>query len=396
MTERLSNWALALAALPLLAHAACADPLASETPPLDSERDAAGEDAEPDAGSSQEDDASLDADAGSLDAGEEAAALDGSLSDGAPTGDDAAADEDAYPALLSQTGLYTDIARGVVHRDAQAFEPRYALWSDAAAKQRWVMLPKKTQIDTSDMDAWVFPVGTKVFKEFRSQGIRVETRMLHKVADKRWLMVAYRWRADQRDADACPQGDENTHGTAHDIPSEKLCADCHDASQDAVLGVSALQMSHSRAGLNLERLKRARLLSRAPERAFAIPGGPVVEQALGYLHANCGHCHREGTATHKRLLKRAPFTGGPILWERTDALDAPHYTVGYRSTLNQPNGVLPELPIIAPGEPDASELFIRISQRGPGSLQMPPIGTELVDEQGVQVIRAWIESLPKP
>lgn len=323
-------------------------------------------------------DAAADPSTGTTDAG----------SDAAPTGDG------GYPQLLSQTGLYQNILVDMTKGDVMAVQPRFALWSDAAVKRRWLHLPAGSQIDTSNMDAWVFPVGTKAWKEFRSNGVRVETRMLHKVAKDRWVMMAYRWRADQSEADALPAGEVNALGTTHDIPDQMLCARCHN-SQDVLLGVSALQLSHDQVGVNLSSLAVSGRLSKPPVSSFKIPGGTLAENALGYLHANCGHCHRPGTAVYAQILKRPPNTGGPILWERTDALDTLEHTVGYASTVLQANSVLPDLHIIEPGYPDKSELVIRASQRGVGTLQMPPIGTEVVDEAGLKQIRDWITSLKK-
>ena len=47
-----------------------------------------------------------------------------------------------------------------------AFTPTWRLWTDGAVKRRWVSLPPGGTIDTSDPDRWVFPVGTRFFKEF--------------------------------------------------------------------------------------------------------------------------------------------------------------------------------------------------------------------------------------
>ena len=44
---------------------------------------------------------------------------------------------------------------------------------DRAAKRRWIQLPEGATIDTSDMDYWQFPVGTKLWKEFVRDGVRV-------------------------------------------------------------------------------------------------------------------------------------------------------------------------------------------------------------------------------
>src|SRR5262245_17394980 len=73
-------------------------------------------------------------------------------------------DDDAVrelPERLSQTGLYASAATEPIATDVLSFRPQFELWSDGARKRRWIRLPPETRIDTSDMDAWQFPVGTK-------------------------------------------------------------------------------------------------------------------------------------------------------------------------------------------------------------------------------------------
>src|ERR1019366_5145150 len=66
-------------------------------------------------------------------------------------------------------------------------------------KTRWIYLPPGQKIDTTDMDEWTFPVGTKIFKEFSlpqgdaSPGTRIETRLLWKHAPKTWYRTTYAW-----------------------------------------------------------------------------------------------------------------------------------------------------------------------------------------------------------
>lgn len=55
---------------------------------------------------------------------------------------------------------------------------------------------------------------------------------------------------------------------------------------------------------------------------------------------------------------------------------------------------LPEARIIAAGDPTRPVLSSRIAGRGPG--QMPQLATHVVDEQGLAVVREWIESLAAP
>jgi hypothetical protein len=48
--------------------------------------------------------------------------------------------------------------------------------------------------------------------------------------------------------------------------------------------------------------------------------------------------------------------------------------------------------ILAPGAPERSALLHRMRSRRPSS-QMPPLGTVLPDEEGVELVRRWIEGL---
>ncbi len=86
--------------------------------------------------------------------------------------------------LLSQMGLYSDIPAQELAQGVIPFEPAHVLWADGADKRRFLKLPPGTQIDTSDMDHWQFPVGTKVFKEFALNGQRLETRMIERAAKR--------------------------------------------------------------------------------------------------------------------------------------------------------------------------------------------------------------------
>lgn len=96
------------------------------------------------------------------------------------------------PTQLSATGLFADVATGTLAPDVHTFEPSFALWSDGAEKRRWIWIPPGTTIDATDPDDWSFPVGTKFWKEFSRDGVRVETRLLQRVGplDDDWVGVA--------------------------------------------------------------------------------------------------------------------------------------------------------------------------------------------------------------
>ena len=53
--------------------------------------------------------------------------------------------------------------------------------------------------------------------------------------------------------------------------------------------------------------------------------------------------------------------------------------------------------IVKPGDPAASAIYYRMSHRNDATMsnvQMPPIGTEVVDDKGVKTITDWIKALP--
>ena len=299
--------------------------------------------------------------------------------------------EDGSPLLLSQTGLYladmVTLAEGV-----RPFEPRFMLWSDGATKRRWIWLPEDAQIDTSEMDYWQFPVGTRVFKEFSRDGVRIETRMLTKRERGGWQRVAYQWRDDQLEADALLEGATDASGTDHDIPSQEDCGTCHFRTPDKVLGFSAIQLAWDNPdpeAWTLTRLEEAGKLTNPPP-AIALPGSETAQVALGYMHANCGHCHNQQSSVTTRVTVS--------FWLSTALLgsveETPTYTSSVCKDIELEEGGVPGVDkILDPGFPETSSVFRRVDTRGE-EYAMPPLGTELVDtEGGRQAIEAWILSL---
>ena len=181
---------------------------------------------------------------------------------------------DGPPPALRDTGLYADFDTLVVDPRHLAFAPQYPLWTDGASKRRWISLPPGTAIDASDPDAWVFPPGTRFWKEFSFAGRRVETRLLERLTDGQWRYAAYEWSADGRDARLAPgQGRRAAFplgdGKAHAIPSVSDCRVCHEARR---LRCSGSACSSSRptaipAALHAE--------ARRPRRASTSPTWPT-------------------------------------------------------------------------------------------------------------------------
>lgn len=277
-------------------------------------------------------------------------------------------------------------ATGIDDSDVWEIEPQYPLWSDGAEKRRWLWLPPGTQINTDDMDNWVFPVGTKAWKEFSRDGLKIETRLLEKRAEGDWAMVAYAWNADQTEAVPAPAGGVvDALGTGHDIPSGEDCEACHANLSDTLIGVSAIQLDHGGDGLTLPTLDGHGMLTTRPGGSYPLPGDESAQQALGYLHANCGNCHNDRNS-HNPLR----------LWLTTGELDSVAATPTYRTTVGVETSADP-LPgtdattIIVPGDPAASLLYLRMTRRTKGA--MPWLGSEQVDSAGSAAVANWINAL---
>jgi mono/diheme cytochrome c family protein len=105
---------------------------------------------------------------------------------------------------------------------------------------------------------------------------------------------------------------------------------------------------------------------------------PLAARARAYLHTNCAHCHRpSGPAPSALDLRYA------TLLSSTAACDAPPQSGDL--------GLGAAARIVAPGNPDASVLPARMGRRDTSA--MPPIASNVVDADGVALIREWIAAL---
>lgn len=281
------------------------------------------------------------------------------------------------PFLLSAVGLYRDIASKTLAPDLISYEPTYTLWSDGAAKDRHLRLPAGTQVDNSDPDHWQFPVGTVLFKEFRTPEKRLETRVIARTGtgERDYFFGAFVWRDDESDAVLAWDGANDVRGTAHDVPSNTQCGTCHNGEAGRVLGVSAVQTAKLTLPLTVQRVP------------YQMPGTKEQALALGYLHANCGHCHNpSGSARPDTDLMLRVSVAQQTVESASPYLSA----VGMK--LQSFMGADLKIRIV-PGQPEQSGLYYRMSQRGPRS-QMPPVATELTDPQGLAAVFAFISALP--
>ena len=309
---------------------------------------------------------------------------------------------DSAPARLAETGLYRDFAARTLAADVLSFTPQYPLWTDGAAKQRWILLPPGSAIDGSDIDHWQFPIGTRLWKQF-SFASTIETRYMQRRSDGSWLYATYLWTADGSDAVLAPERGvvgacEAADGKRHDVPGVVDCRLCHEGGRTPVLGFSALQLSSDRDALaphatpagpgdvDLDDLAERGLVRNLPAATRLIPPhitarSPSERAALGYLHGNCSSCHN-GDGPLQRLGLRFDYplaTSGVAPAIATAVGQPSQFTRGVAQTR------------LVAGDPAHSVLPLRLRATD-AMTQMPPFGRHLADTTAIALIEQWIRT----
>jgi uncharacterized repeat protein (TIGR03806 family) len=368
-------------------------------------------------------------------------AFDGNLYKLQPRDIDLEAVAAAFPKRLSDTGLFASVADNIPQEGLIPYELNLPFWSDYTVKDRYIALPEQGAIDFDEQAKWGFPVGTVFVKTFWmhmdrtnfTEPKRLETRLLIR-APHGWEPHTYIYNDEQTEAHLLDGSmikpiEVRTHDGVitqpYYFPSRSDCFACHTAAEGFVLGMTTRQMNHTLEYRGDEEnqismLDRLRVFQNSPERAveeleafpkwpfgnfdrsrpsagnganrngdgsehanrqsgesenrLKLPDGDKDELARAWLEVNCAVCHRpEGIAPHSRDMR---FHANP----------AEMRLVGEEPSQGQLGP--PGTELIKPGAPNESELFLRMSRRGPR--QMPPVSSKIVDPIGHAVIRDWI------
>ena len=310
------------------------------------------------------------------------------------------------PKTLSATGAFADLSSLTPNPGILPYSLNAPFWSDAAVKTRWFSVPDLSQrIEFSAEGNWEFPAGTVWIKHFeleRKAGDadsrrRLETRFLVQ-HDSGVYGMTYRWNDEQREAFLVPEeGMDETltieeNGVLREqvwrYPSRSECLSCHTKLGGGALGFSTAQLNRehqygdARANQILA-LAQAGYFAEPPESVAGLPrlasadedGQSLTHRVRSYLDANCSQCHQPG--------------GTAIgLWDAR--LEAEETGLVHGPLAN--NFIHPARRLIVPGDPQSSELLRRISSLG--SDRMPPLASNLLDREAIQLLRRWIAALP--
>ena len=323
------------------------------------------------------------------------------------------------PALLSQTGAFSDTTNRIAADGLIPYSPNTPLWSDGAVKSRYLAVPNNGGIITPDQqisflptNSWTFPAGTVFVKNFdlvvneTNASVplrRLETRLLVRDINGVVYGVTYKWRPDNSDADLLSGSlTENiliTNATgvstqAWYYPSPADCLTCHTPAANYVLGLNTRQLngnlnypSTGNTDNQLRTLNRLGLFNPAFDEAAITNfeklssltnlSASLEERARSYLDANCAQCHRPGgagitfDARYDTPLSQQNITNFPAA-----------FSLGVDNAC-----------IVKADDVWRSVLLSRINTNA-SAIKMPPLARSIIDTNAVQVFNDWINSLP--
>ncbi len=322
------------------------------------------------------------------------------------------------PALLSQTGVFTNTPAMTPVASLIPYAPNVQLFSDNAQKIRYFSVPNtgapltpSEQITYAPTNNWSFPAGTVFVKTFELQTntsdptslLRLETRLLVRDTNGAVYGVTYKWRSDYSDADLLSSSQTEaipiqTPGGIYTnlwyYPSPSDCLQCHTAVANYVLGANARQFNRTLTYSNgvtdneLRALNRAGLFNPAIDEATITNiealsaltnlSASYQQRARSYLDANCAQCHQPGGT-------------GPTFDARYDTLLAQQNIIGVPAVKG--NLGYDNVDIVTPDDVWRSSLYDRMNVVNP-LIQMPPLARNLIDTNAVEVMADWINSLP--
>ncbi|NNC95059.1 MAG: c-type cytochrome [Chitinophagales bacterium] len=280
-----------------------------------------------------------------------------------------------------------------------------ALFSDYASKKRFVYVPEGSKINFDTTDVLNFPLGSILIKHFyylRTDGSEdnIETRLLIRQTDA-WRAETYIWNEDQSDAQRTIVGETLELTTFANggnrtfnylVPNQNQCKNCHsDEGKLEPVGPQAQNLhkdypyDFGTANQLQTWMDRGILEDASLQQLTAWPkiddaSTSLNKRARAYLDVNCASCHhRYGSAANSGLYLET---------ENKDSL-----SVGiWKSPVAAGAGSGGFSYVIHPGMGDQSILLYRMISLELDE-RMPEIGRDLIHDEGVLLIRDWIDTM---
>ena len=306
------------------------------------------------------------------------------------------------PPLLSGTGCFESTNPLVPATGVIPYTILSPLWSDGAGKQRYFAIPNNSHVDVNDYGDLIFPVGSVLIKSFYLDSKPVETRLLMR-HNNGWGGYSYEWQYDNLgnpvDAQLLDASlTKNIAGHNWLYPDRLQCFECHTQVTNVALGPETRQLNTSYTNIvtnepenQLSNYETFGIFSSSLDNLLKITTYYSLDdnntsyelRAKSYLHANCAHCHQPGGPTPSAMDLRftTPLSAMNIC--DVDPLQGDLGVSGIKlvdpqGTFSQPNSVI-----------------VARMESLDESIRMPPLATDLVDDQALVVIKNWIDSLTR-
>ncbi len=296
------------------------------------------------------------------------------------------------PTNLSATGCFASTENKSYPDFVVPFDIESKLWSDGEQKTRLFAIPDGTSINTLSDGDFIYPDQSILIKNFINNNTYLETRLFMKHVTG-WVGYSYRWSDDQMDAvlvaGVLPEA-ISVNNIPHTIPSRGQCFSCHTSAVNISLGTEASQLNfimtypNNVQGNQLDALAGTGYLNAKPDASQITSmasiddnSATIESRARSYLHANCSGCHRPaGPASQIDFRIQTSLAD-------TMACDQVPASGGLS---------ISDARIIAPGDSGRSVLITRM-QSLDTNVRMPPLATQQVDIQAVDIMSQWIAGL---
>lgn len=300
------------------------------------------------------------------------------------------------PPTLSDTGWFGDLRTLTPGPSLVPFDVAVPFFSDHASKQRFITLPAGTAVDVDADGALIFPVGTAVVKTMSDPRMSsppwLEVRAWL-LTDDGWRPGTWIWDETIEDGVRIDDGvvlarphptDPQAPDAGWPVPSLSECVRCHGDVGPRPLAFVPRQLDHP-GDPGAASLVAAGVLTSTltPATPLVDPHGdaPLEARARSWMDVNCGSCHAPGQAGARR---------GLVL--TLDATADTALGICEVETLGSPT---PDdiWYLISPGDAAASAMWYRAASLN-ASARMPDVPYATVDDDGVALLRAWIDAMP--
>ena len=292
------------------------------------------------------------------------------------------------------------------------YKPASTAFINYAQSKRFVWMPgnAKATYDGDD-NVFNFPNGSALLQTIYYDNIEpdnttkiIETRLLVKKADG-WQAFVYIWNEDQTEAflDTTNNGavvpitfsnNGNSQLVNYKVASQSECIMCHNINPNNTgiitipIGVKPQNLNNSftySTGIlnQLEKWKLQGYLGNdIPPTINSAVNWTDANQSLelrakSYIDINCAHCHRDG-GSNDNLPVRFNFSNNDLM------------SFGVCLT---PMLAIPNNPYIFTSQDPNHSTAIYLMNSTNSSEKMPPIGREIVHQEGILIIRNWINSM---